>query len=245
MMILDRRGLGALFLSAAVTLVAAPSFAQPSPASVDPRRWVESRLGAVGRLLSQGSDAGVTATATRDAQVARILNGMLDIEELGRRALDPYFAQQTPEDQTEFVRLLRQLIERNYRQNLESTLNWQVTYGVAATAAEGTAVVPTTARSRTNVRTEPVTIDYHLRRRGDSEPRSGMGHLPDDPRDRDAIDPGTDGEVDLAPPEYLEIPARKGLADSAQGDEAHVAALRLRKAAPKPPGKYARAMDRQ
>lgn len=165
MMILDRRGLGSLFLSAAVTLVAAPSFAQPSPASVDPRRWVESRLGAVSRLLAQGSDAGV-ATATRDAQVARILNGMLDIEELGRRALDPYFAQQTPGDQTEFVRLLRQLIERNYRQNLESTLNWQVTYGVAATAADGTAVVPTTARSRTNVRTEPVTIDYHLRRRG-------------------------------------------------------------------------------
>ena len=26
--------------------------------------------------------------------------GMLDIEELGRRALDPYFAQQTPADQT-------------------------------------------------------------------------------------------------------------------------------------------------
>ena len=164
MMILDRRSLGALFLSVAVTLAAAPSFAQP--AAADPRRWVESRLGAVSRLLAQGSDAGVAATATRDAQVARILNGMLDIEELGRRALDPYFAQQTPGDQTEFVRLLRQLIERNYRQNLESTLNWQVTYGASVTAAEGTAVVPTTARSRTNVRTEPVTIDYHLRRRG-------------------------------------------------------------------------------
>ncbi|MDB4930098.1 MAG: Toluene tolerance precursor, partial [Myxococcaceae bacterium] len=118
------------------------------------------------RLLSQGSDAGAAATAVRDAQVARILNGMLDIEELGRRALDPYFAQQTPADQAEFVSLLRQLIERNYRRNLESTLNWAVTYGAAATAADGGAVVPTTARSRTSARSEPVTIDYHLRRRG-------------------------------------------------------------------------------
>jgi len=164
MMNLDRRSLGALLLSAAAALAVAPAHAQP--AGPDPRRWVESRLGAVTRLLSQGSDAGVEATATRDAQVARILNGMLDIEELGRRALDPYFAQQTPADQEAFVSLLRQLIERNYRQNLESTLNWTVSYSPSVTAADGSAVVPTTARSRTNARAEPVTIDYHLRRRG-------------------------------------------------------------------------------
>jgi phospholipid transport system substrate-binding protein len=166
MMTLDRRRFGSLFLSAAVVLSASAAGAQPAPPGPDPRRWVEGRLGAVTRLLSQGSDAGVAATAARDAQVARILNGMLDIEELGRRALDPYFAQQAPADQTEFVTLLRQLIERNYRRNLESTLNWAVTYGAPASAADGGAVVPTTARSRTSARTEPVTIDYHLRRRG-------------------------------------------------------------------------------
>ena len=164
MMTLDRRALGGLFLSAAVALTLAPASAQPAPSGPDPRRWVEGRLGAVTRLLSQGSDAGVAATAARDAQVARILNAMLDIDELGRRALDPYFTQQSAADQGEFVALLRQLIERNYRQNLESTLSWAVTYGAAAMSADGTAVLPTTARSRTNARTEPVTIDYHLRR---------------------------------------------------------------------------------
>lgn len=165
MMILDRRGFGALLLAAAASLATAPARAQPTPAGPDPRRWVEGRLGAVTRLLAQSGDAGA-ATAARDAQVARILNGMLDIEELGRRALDPYFGQQSAADQAAFVSLLRQLIERNYRNNLESTLNWAVSYGASAVAADGTAVVPTTARSRTNVRTEPVTIDYHLRRRG-------------------------------------------------------------------------------
>jgi ABC-type transporter MlaC component len=127
MMILDRRSFGGILLSAATALAAVPAFAQP--AGPDPRRWVEGRLGAVSRLLSQGRDGGVAATEARDAQVARILNGMLDIEELGRRALDPYFGQQSPADQATFVSLLRQLIERNYRQNLESTLDWSVTYG--------------------------------------------------------------------------------------------------------------------
>lgn len=165
-MMLSRRRLGGLLLGAALSLSAAPGWAQPSPPGADPRRWVEGRLGAVTRLLATNADAGAPAVAARDAQVARILNGMLDIEELGRRALDPYFAQQTPEHQAEFVTLLRQLIERNYRQNLESTLSWAVTYGAPAAGADGTAVVPTTARSRTSARTEPVTIDYHLRRRG-------------------------------------------------------------------------------
>jgi phospholipid transport system substrate-binding protein len=164
MMILDRRSFGALFLSA-MTLSGVAG-AQPAPAGADPRRWVEGRLGAVTRLLSQGHDAGTPALAARDAQVARILNGMLDIEELGRRALDPYFAQQSAADQGQFVSLLRQLIERNYRQNLESTLTWAVSYGAPTLAADGSATVPTTARSRTDARTEPVTIDYHLRRRG-------------------------------------------------------------------------------
>lgn len=164
MMILDRRGFGALLLAATASLAAAPALAQPTPAGPDPRRWVEGRLGAVTRLLAQSGDAGA-ATAARDAQVARILNGMLDIEELGRRSLDPYFGQQSAADQAAFVSLLRQLIERNYRNNLESTLHWAVTYGAGTAGADGTAMVPTTARSRTNVRTEPVTIDYHLRRR--------------------------------------------------------------------------------
>lgn len=164
MMILDRRGFGALLLAATASLTAAPALAQPAPAGPAPRRWIEGRLGAVTRLLAQSGDAGA-ATAARDAQVARILNGMLDIEELGRRALDPYFGQQSAADQAAFVSLLRQLIERNYRNNLESTLTWAVTYGPGTAAADGTAIVPTTARSRTNVRTEPVTIDYHLRRR--------------------------------------------------------------------------------
>lgn len=160
-----------LLLSTALVLGASAASAQPQPptqpaAAGDARRWVETRHAAVNRLLRTGADAGVEARATRDAQVARILNDMIDVEALGRAALDPYFGQQTAADQGEFVSLLRQLIERNYRQNLDSTLDWAVTYSPAEPGANGSSVVRTTARSRTNPRATPVTIDYHLSPRG-------------------------------------------------------------------------------
>lgn len=164
------RSVAPLLLSTSLALVGLPAAAQPVPPSqqaatvTDARRWVETRHAAVNRLLRTDGDAG--ARAARDAQVARILNDMIDVEALGRAALDPHFAQQTPADQTEFVTLLRQLIERNYRQNLDSTLDWGVTYSPAEPGPDRTMVVRTTARSRTNPRATPVTIEYRLSLRG-------------------------------------------------------------------------------
>ncbi len=166
------RCLKSALLSTALLLSALPASAQPAPptpptaAAGDARRWVETRHAAVSRLLRTGADAGAAATAARDAQVARILNDMLDVEALGRAALDPYFGQQTPADQAEFVSLLRQLIERNYRNNLDSTLDWAVTYSPAEAGPNSTMVVRTVARSRTNPRATPVNIEYRLTSRG-------------------------------------------------------------------------------
>jgi|JI10StandDraft_1071094.scaffolds.fasta_scaffold176009_2 phospholipid transport system substrate-binding protein len=166
------RCLKSALLSSALMLSTLPASAQPAPpgqptaAATDARRWVETRHAAVSRLLRTNADAGTAAIATRDAQVARILNDMLDVEALGRAALNPYFGQQTPADQTEFVSLLRQLIERNYRNNLDSTLDWAVTYSPAEAGPDRTMVVRTTARSRTNVRATPVNIEYRLSPRG-------------------------------------------------------------------------------
>jgi phospholipid transport system substrate-binding protein len=99
--------------------------------------------------------------------VSRVLNQMLDLDELARLALEPEWAARTPAERTQFVGLLRQLIERNYRQNLDATLNFAVSYDAETIdAAAGTATVRTVARSRSDVRAAPVTIEYKLRRRG-------------------------------------------------------------------------------
>jgi phospholipid transport system substrate-binding protein len=132
-----------------------------------PRQWIQARHVVVNRLLSAHPAPGSPEAAQRDARVAAVLNQMLDLDELARLALEPEWNARTPAEKAQFVGLLRQLIERNYRQNLDATLNFAVSYEAETVdEAAGTAVVRTVARSRTDVRAAPVTIEYRLRKRG-------------------------------------------------------------------------------
>ena len=134
--------------------------------SNDPRQFVVARFEAVQRLVRQPVEAGSPQAAQREAQVSRLLNGMIDVEELGRRALDGYWADRSAPERAEFVTLLRQLIERSYRQHIDQTGNFAVTYEPAQRDdAAGTATVRSTARSRTDARATPVTIEYRMLRR--------------------------------------------------------------------------------
>jgi len=134
--------------------------------SNDPRQFVLARYEAVQRLLRQPATAGSPQATQREAQVSRLLNGMIDVEELAQRALTPHWAERTPAERSEFVGLLRQLIERSYRQHIDQTNNYVVTYGPAERdEANNTAVVRSTARSRTDARASAVTIEYRMLRR--------------------------------------------------------------------------------
>ncbi len=154
----------AMTVMLAATLAAGAAGAQPQGG---PRRWIEARHVVVNRLLQMPAPAGSPQAARRDAQVTGVLNQMLDLDELARLALEPHWATLTAEQRQEFVGLLRQLIERNYRQNLDSTQGFAVTYDAESIdQAAGTASVRTTARSRSDARAAPVSIEYKLRRRG-------------------------------------------------------------------------------
>lgn len=134
--------------------------------SDDPRQFVVARFEAVQRLVRQPVEAGSPQATQRAQQVSRLLNGMIDVEELGRRALDGYWVDRSEPERTEFVTLLRQLIERSYRQHIDQTGSFAVTYEAAQRDdAAGTAAVRSTARSRTDARATPVIIEYRLLRR--------------------------------------------------------------------------------
>ncbi len=159
---MTRQRLWQAAMLAAAMAVGASAQAQ----SNDPRQFVLARYEAVQRLLRQPAPAGSPQAAQREQQISRLLNGMIDVEELARRALDPFWVQRTPAEREEFVGLLRQLIERSYRQHLDQTNNYAITYGPAERdEAAGTAVVRSTARSRTDARATAVTIEYRMMRR--------------------------------------------------------------------------------
>ena len=125
------------------------------------KRYLQSRHDRVTQAL------GRPASAERDRQLSSLLEGLLDYRTLSERSLGAHWADKSAAQRDAFVDLLKQLIERSYRGNLERTEDYRVSYESAEAHGENV-VVHTEARSRTNRRAPAVTIDYELRADGDA-----------------------------------------------------------------------------
>ena len=90
----------------------------------------------VASLVGPMRRAGLGGTVEATVLVPASREGKAGIDELSRRALEPHWAQQRPADQQEFTSLLRQLIERNYRDNLDGTLGWTMAPGTGRLMAD-------------------------------------------------------------------------------------------------------------
>lgn len=142
----------ATLLGAALTVLGATT----AVAQADARAFLEQKHAAVTRLMEQAP------SASRDRRLTRMLTELLDYRELSRRALADHWEARSEAERDEFVSLLQQLVERSYRQNLQRTLRFEVTYEQAEPRGDEV-LVRTEARSRTNRRAPPVSIDYLLR----------------------------------------------------------------------------------
>ena len=54
----------------------------------------------------------------KNSEVQKIVGGFLDFEELARRSLSRHWDKLTPKQRTEFIKTLRELVERNYIRQL-------------------------------------------------------------------------------------------------------------------------------
>ncbi len=126
------------------------------------RAYLEAQHEEVNRILRQPADNDA-ARARRTERLRGLLSGLLDYTELSRRALAAHWEERSEAERTQFVDLLRQLVERNYEGNLERILEFEVSYDRESRSGDLT-VVHTTARSRTQRRQPPVAIDYAMRR---------------------------------------------------------------------------------
>lgn len=148
-----------------VALLAAAALWSAAPASAQSARaYLESKHEQVNRLLRQPARSE-SARQRRSARLTRMLNELLDYEALSRDALSDHWDDRSEEERERFVSLLRQLVERNYENNLEQILDYEVSYDGERRRGEDT-VVTTSARSRENRRQPPVEIEYTMRRTG-------------------------------------------------------------------------------
>ena len=133
-----------------------PAFAPPSAA----QRALEQNQTRFERVLRR------PAGPAREREISTLIEGLLDYQELSRRALEAHWAGLTEAQRTEFVDLLKQLVARSYRSNLDRTLQYAVNYESAEAQTGGSVLVRTEARDTNNRRAPAVSIDYTMHQVG-------------------------------------------------------------------------------
>ena len=98
-------------------------------------------------------------------KIEQTFDAILDYDALAQGSLDSQWNERTDAERRDFQDTLKKLVQRAYRRNLDRTAAYDVEFG--GEAKEGTeTVVRTMAKSRTNVREEPISIDYIVHRTG-------------------------------------------------------------------------------
>jgi phospholipid transport system substrate-binding protein len=99
----------------------------------------------------------------RTDKVEALLDGMIDFEKLARDSLGTHYQGRTEPELTEFRRLLEALVKKNYRNNIEKTLDYQITYVSESRDADGVLVRTQVKRKKKDSQeTETVAVNYRL-----------------------------------------------------------------------------------
>ena len=144
----------------------------------DPQTFVEHEHNRLTSLLRQ------PASAARDTQVNHTLETMVDYDELTRRAFGKPCPVSVPactnwwdkfsaDDQRELTDLMKRLVEKNYRKNLQKTLDYDISYRgtkpVAGAANASETRVITEAKAKDKPREPAVRVDYVILPNGGKE----------------------------------------------------------------------------
>jgi phospholipid transport system substrate-binding protein len=101
-------------------------------------------------------------SADQEARIAKVFDSMLDYQTLAQESLRDHWSGINEAQRREFSDILRQLVQKAYRRNLDKTLGYNVAYQGQLAGDTGT-VVQTVASNKANSREEPVSVDYVVR----------------------------------------------------------------------------------
>lgn len=148
---------GLVLLGAAAHSGPAAQAAEAGPGTAAVRRANDT----IAALLRKKAAPGSPEEQKLAAQVTASVRDFLDIELLGQRALQDHWARLDKAVQSEFMSLLRALIEANYIKGLRANLSYQVEYTGEEVRGEQR-VVKTLIKTRRRGRPYTLPIDYVL-----------------------------------------------------------------------------------
>lgn len=136
------------------------SAAGAAAAQADARSFLKKRHDSLLSILRRPAKS-VESRERRNAELDRLVGALLDFEQLSRKSLSAHWDGLNDSQRAEFSSLLKQLVQKSYRKNLESTLDYSIRYLSEKPDKEGV-VVHTVARSRKKRRAPEIVIDYVL-----------------------------------------------------------------------------------
>jgi ABC-type transporter MlaC component len=153
----------------AVPAFAAPEAPKPAPAAKAGPGTTAVKQGneAISNLLKQKVPAGSKEEKDLAAKVTSSVRGFLDIDQLGKRAMVDQWDKLSKEQQTQFLTLLRELIEANYVRGLRANLSFTVDYVSETTDKDGNIVVTTKVNTQRKGRPYSIEVVYVLVKDGD------------------------------------------------------------------------------
>lgn len=147
-----------------IALLALPAFAGPAGTGTTAVKTANDKISG---LLKQKVAAGSKEEKDLAGKVTTSVRDLLDIDELGKRAMVDQWTKLTAEQQNEFLATLRALIEDNYVRGLRSNLEYTVDYTGEAPDKDGNLVVQTQINTKRHNRPYKIEVDYVLKKEGD------------------------------------------------------------------------------
>ena len=142
-----------------------PAPSLPPPGS-SPMAELKKSNAALKKLFAKSAPSWSPEHDAKRAEMHKIIGGFLDFQELARRALARHWDTLDKKQRTEFVALLRDLIERNYVKQVHGRPNYDLRF--AKEAMEGSeALVDSTLQTSNKGKKVTVELQYKLLYKGD------------------------------------------------------------------------------
>ncbi len=152
----------AIFVLLALVLVSASPVAL---AQTSARAFLKKRHDSLMSILRRSAKSA-ESIERRNQELDTLVGALLDFEQLSRKSLASHWDGLNEKQRAEFSALLKRLVQKSYRKNLESTLDYSISYVSEKPGSEGV-VVHTVARSRKKRRAPEIVIDYVLVKTGE------------------------------------------------------------------------------
>ncbi len=142
---------------------AEPASPAPSlpPPGTSPMADLKKSNAALKKLFQKSPPSWSPEQDAKRSEMRKIVGGFLDFEELAHRALARHWDGITPKQRTEFVGVLRDLIERNYIKQVHGQPNYDLRFRKEA-ITDGEATVNATLDSSADGKKVTVEMEYKL-----------------------------------------------------------------------------------